>query len=98
MDKQELLNKVAQLERAAEQMDEPDKTFKLDDVSQLKIAIDSMSISDIAQKMQTIELPAIQEMESNIQLATRATTSYAQRVNAFNSAYGVIKGALGLVV
>lgn len=98
MDKQALLNKIAQLEQAAQQMDEPDKTFKLDDISQLKIFIESMSISDITQKMQSIELPKIQEMDSSIQLAIKATATHLQRINAFNKAYGIIKGAINLVL
>ncbi|MBO9492419.1 hypothetical protein J7384_18805 [Endozoicomonas sp. G2_1] len=98
MNKQELLDKISQLEQAAEQLDEPDKTFKLTDASKLKIAIEGMAISDIAQKMQSIELPKIQEMESSIHLATQAINSNAQRVDAFNKAYGIIKGALSLAI
>jgi hypothetical protein len=98
MDKQELLANVAQLQEASEQMDEPEKTFKLTDVSILKISIEGMSISDIAQKMQSIELPKIQEMEESIQLATQAVTSHAARVNAFNKAYGIIKSAIELAI
>ena len=79
-------------------MDEPDKTFKLDDISQIKISIDSMAVSDIAEKMQSIELPSLQEMDSNIDLAIQATSSHEQRVSAFNKAYGIIKGAIGLAL
>lgn len=98
MDKQDLLKKVSMLKQAAEDMDEPDKTFKLDDVSQMKIAIESMSISDIAQKMQQIDTPKIQEIDDSIQLALQATASHSQRVHAFNKAYGVIKGAIKLAI
>ena len=98
MDKQDLLNKISQLEQAADQMDEPDKTFKLTDVSKLKISIEGMAISDIAQKMQSIDLPKIQEMEDSIRLATQAISSNAQRVDAFNKVYGIIKDAIGLVI
>lgn len=98
MDKQELLTNIAQLQEAAEQMDEPEKTFKLTDVSILKISVEGMSISDIAQKMQSIELPKIQEMEEGIQLATQAVISHTARVNAFNKAYGIIKGAIELAI
>lgn len=98
MDKQELLKKISQLKQAAQKMDEPDKTFKLDDISKLKISIDSMAVSDIAQKMQSIELPKIQEMDDSIQLAVQAVSSHSQRVNAFNNAYGIIKSALRLAI
>lgn len=98
MNKQELLDKISQLEQAAKQMNEPDKTFKLTDISTLRIAIEGMAISDIAQKLQSIELPKIQEMEDAIQLATQSTSSHAQRVDAFNKVYGIIKGAIGLAI
>lgn len=98
MNKQELLDKISQLELAANQMNEPDKTFKLTDVSTLKIAVEGMAISDIAQKMGSIELPKLQEMENGIQVATQAISSHAQRVDAFNKVYGIIKGAIGLAL
>lgn len=98
MDKQALLNKISQLEQAAQQMDEPDKTFTLDDISQIKISIASMSISDIAQKMQSLDLHSIQEMDSSIQLAIQATSTHSQRMRAFNNAYGIIKVVIGLVL
>ncbi len=98
MNKQELIGKITQLEQAANQMNEPDKTFKLTDVSTLKIAIEGMTISDVSQKMQNIELPKIQGMEDGIRLATQATSSHTQRVDAFNKVYGIIKGAIGLAI
>lgn len=98
MDKQELLTKITLLQKAAEKMDDPEKSFKLTDVSILKISIEGMSMSDIAQKMQSIELPKIQEMEESIQLATKAVTSHTARVNAFNKAYGIIKGAIVMAI
>ena len=98
MDKQELLNKIELLRQAAEQMDEPNRTFKLDDVSQLKIQLESMAISDIADKIRSIELPTITEMETNIQAANEAISNQSQRVEAFNTAYNIIKGVIGLVV
>lgn len=98
MDKQELLGKISRLEQAANQMNEPERTLKLTDVSMLKIRIEGMDISDIAQKMQDIELPKIQEMEDGIQLATQATSSHAQRVVAFNKVYGIIRGVIGLAI
>lgn len=98
MDKQSLLNKISQLEQAAQQMDEPDKTFKLDDISELKILIYSMAVPDIVDKMQSIDLPSLQEIDSNIQLAIQATRAHEQRVSAFNKAYEIIKGAIGLAL
>lgn len=98
MNKQELLNKVSELTQAAQQFEEPKKTFKLDDVSELKISIESMSVSDIAEKMRSIDLPSMQEMEDSIQKANEATNTHSQRVDAFNKAYSFIKGAIVMVV
>jgi hypothetical protein len=98
MNKQDLLDKISQLEQAANQMNEPDKTFKLTDVSILKIAVEGMAISEIAQKMQSIELHKAQEMEDGIHLATQAISSHSQRVDAFNKVYGIIKGVIGLAI
>jgi hypothetical protein len=98
MDKQALLNKIAQLEQAAGQMSEPQRTFKLDDISQLKITIESMAVEEIAAKMAAIDLPKLQEVDGNIALEVEASGTESQRIKAFNLAYGLIKGALGLVV
>lgn len=98
MDKQTLLHNVLLLRQAAEKIDEPEKTFKLDDVSQLKIAIESMAISDIAQKMQQIDTPGKQVIDDSIQLALQANLSQSQRLDAFNKAYGVIKAVMKLAV
>ena len=98
MGKQELLNKISRLEQAANKMSEPDKTFKLTDVSKLKMSIEGMAISNIAHKMQSIDLPKINEMEDSIRLATQAISSNAQRVDAFNKAYRIIKGIIGLAI
>lgn len=98
MDKQELLGKISHLEQVANKMNEPDKTFKLNEVSKLRIAIDGMAIYEIAQKMQGIELSKIQEMDNAISLATKAISSQSERVNAFNKVYEIIKGVLKLVI
>lgn len=98
MTRQELLSKISELEQAAVKMDEPERTFKLTDVSILKISVEGLSVSDIAGKMQSVSLPEIQEMEESIQLATQAVSSHSTRVKAFNKAYGIIKGVIGLVI
>lgn len=98
MTKQELSDRISELLKAADKLDEPERTFKLVDVSRLKIAIHGMSVSDIAGKMQSISLPEIQELEDSIQLATQAVSSHSARVKAFNKAYGIIKGAIGLAI
>lgn len=98
MTKEEILSKIAELEEAAKSMDEPDKTFKLSDIDQLKIELEGLAISDVAEKMRSISLPEIEQMDSNIAAAKDATAAHSQRVLAFNMAFEFIKGALGIII
>lgn len=98
MTKDEILAKITELKEAAEGLDEPEKTFKLSDIDQLEIEVQGMAISDVADKMRTISLPALQDMDAAIQAARDATAAQAQRLAAFDKAYGFIKGALGILL
>jgi len=98
MNKQELLDKIELLRQAAEGLDEPDKTFKLSDISILIIKLEALAISEITQKMNLISLPEISDMDAEIQAANNAINSHENRVLAFNNAFNFIKGAIGIVV
>lgn len=98
MEKQELLNKVGLLQQAAEGLDEPNKSFKLDDISRLKIQIEGMAISDIAQKMNSISFPDIAEMDANIQASNSVESAQQHKVEAFNSAFNFIKGVISVAL
>jgi len=98
MDENELLSKINELERVAKTLDEPEKTFKLCEISQLRIEAAGMAISDVAAKMKAISLPRIEEMDTQIAAAADATSAHSARVAAFDSAYRILKGFLGLVV
>ncbi|RUO25571.1 hypothetical protein CWE09_02220 [Aliidiomarina minuta] len=96
--KELLMKKTAELEQAAEQMDEPARTFALDDISELKISIKSQSLEDIVQKMQGFQLPEFDEMDKNIELAKQATQDQAKRVDALNKAAGIVKKAVNMAL
>ena len=98
MTKDEILEKIAVLNQAAENLEEPDKTLKLSNLDQLKIELLGMAISEIADKMQSITLSDIEEMEANIKVAKDAAVANSDRVAAFNRAYNFIKGTIGIVL
>jgi len=98
MTRDQLLQSISELEAAANNMDEPDKTFKLSDIDQLKMELDGMALSDINARMAAISLPDINEMNSNIASAKDANNQHTQRVAAFNSAFQFITGVLKFVI
>ncbi len=98
MTKDEILTKINLLRQAAASLEEPEKTFKLSDVDQLEIQVQGMTIDEIAKLVNTIELPDLGAMDAAIQGAKDATAAHSKRVEAFNSAYGIIKGVLGIVL
>ena len=98
MNKQEILDKIEELNQAAEGLEGATRVFKLNDVSQLKITLEGMSIQDVADKMSSISLPDLSEMEEAIQEASDSIKSHDQRVAAFNKAFSFIKTSLSIIV
>lgn len=98
MTKEELLKKIAELESAAQRLDEPDKTFALSDVDQLKIQIEGLALSDLAAKMQAIQLPDLAEIDTQIAAAKKATAAQAAMVEAVSKGCQGIKFAMKLAL
>ncbi len=98
MTKNELIEKINSMKSAAENMDEPEKTFSLNDIRQLEIEVLGMSVSSIAEKMQSVSLPNIYEMHIYIKNANTSTIEHSQRVRYLNSAISLVKEALNIVV
>jgi len=98
MNKQEIVDKIEGLELAAENFEGATRVFKLDDISRLKIKLEGMSISDVADKMSLISLPDVSEMNMAIEDATSSIKSHGQRVDAFNMAFSFIKTSLSIVI
>ena len=98
MNKEELLEKIDNLKQVAETLEGNTRVYKLNDISQLKIEIEGMSIEDIATKMSSISLPDISQMQESIQEASSSITSQDNKISAFNTAYGIIKTALNIII
>ncbi|SMO47245.1 hypothetical protein [Gracilimonas mengyeensis] len=96
MTKQELDEKIEELEQALEGLPPLQKTLNESKIGQLKMQIQGMTLSDIKEKLETISLPEKNDIEANIEAATDATQAQNKRVDAFNKVYGFIKGRLGL--
>lgn len=98
MTRDELNQKIAALENAADTLKEPDRTLTSVEINNLKNEIDGMSLSAIADKMATIETPTVTEMDAKIKAAQDATAAQSMRVDAINSVIGLIKKGIGLVL
>jgi hypothetical protein len=94
----ELRAKISELEQAAQTFDASEKPFRLSDIDQLRIRLDGLAIADVAARMQAISLPDIKRMDTHIAAARDAMAVQALRVSAFNTACGIIKGFLGIMV
>ena len=88
--KEQLLRKVEELENAAKKMREPDKTFKLSEIDNLQIEIESMALSEIVSKLQAVSIPKIEEMDQEIAKANNAMETHQNRVQAFNAGVSLI--------
>lgn len=98
MTRDELNQKIAALESAANTLQEPDRTLKTVEINTLKNQIDGMALSDIADKMATISTPTVAEMDKKIEAAKKATAAQNMRVDAINSVIGLIRKGVGLVL
>ena len=98
MTKEQLQRKIQELTEAASGLTEPDKTFALGEVYQLKIKVEGMALVQLRQKLEQIELPSLQEMNEYIKAANDATKANQRRVDALNSAIGLLKTGLGIVL
>jgi archaellum component FlaC len=98
MNKQELIARLNSLEEAADGLEGAAKTFRRNDIIQLKIKIEGMAIDDIEQKMSQIELPDLDKMDKEIADASDAIKAHNEKVAAFDKAYTFIKTTLGVVI
>ena len=94
MTRDELNAQIIELESAADGLEEPDKTFKLNELSILKIQLEGMALSDITAKLDNIHLPDVKEIEQKIADAKQATADHQTRVDALDSAFEKIKTVL----
>ncbi|MDP7548524.1 MAG: hypothetical protein QGF20_14640 [Alphaproteobacteria bacterium] len=98
MTPEDIKTKITELETAAQGLGEPEKTFKLNDVAQLRIQLEGMALQDLVAKLNQMALPDIEEMDRKIADARKATEDQQFRVDAFNTALGFIKTAVGIIL
>lgn len=57
-----------------------------------------MTLSDLRQKLEQIQLPDLREIDKQIAAANDATTAHQTRVAAFDIAFGILKTTLGVIL
>jgi hypothetical protein len=98
MTRDELTAKIAALKSAAAGLKEPDKTFRLNDIAALEIELEGMALDELVARLNQMTLPDIQDMDRKIAAAQQANKDNQFRVDAFNTAFGILKTALGIVL
>jgi hypothetical protein len=98
MTKEELQDKIQDLIGAASGLAEPDKTFALGEVDRLKIKVEGMALADLRHKLEQIKLPDLQEIDTYITAAKDAASAHQLRVDALNSAIGLLKKGVGMLL
>ena len=98
MTREELQDKIDELEEAAGSLDEPEKTFKLGEIDRLKIKIEGMALEDVLKELEKMELPAHTVIDEQIKKAKDAQEANETRVEAFNIAFSIIKTALKIII
>jgi hypothetical protein len=79
MTQEELKAKIQELKDAAENLDEPDKTFKLIDVRNLDSQLAGMALEELRQKLEQIRLIDLREIDQQI------ATGVGRRMNRCKS-------------
>lgn len=94
----ELKRMIAELKLAAASLAEPERTFKLQEVGRLEMKIESMALDDVAAKMAAISLPDQRQIDEQIAAAKQALKDHASRLAAIDTALGIVKTALGILI
>lgn len=98
MTKEELLAHIEYLKKLATTLDEPDRTLKTVEIRTLENAVDGMSMQDIADKMGSIELPPLEEMDQKIEAARDAAEKEKAKIKTFETIINLVKPVLGLAL
>jgi uncharacterized coiled-coil DUF342 family protein len=98
MTREELDAKIRELTEAANSLDVAERDEQLDEIDMLKIRIAGMALAEITRKLDQIQLPDLQKMDSQIQAAKDATKAYQGRVDAFKIAMNVLKTGIGILI
>jgi hypothetical protein len=98
MNKQEILEKLAELEQALVNFAGMKRINLQNKITMLKIDLKMLNTRQIVAKMNQISLPEIQKLKDSVALAAKANTDHDKRVQYFNTALVVIKKGLSIVI
>ena len=94
MTRKELELNILVLTDLAKTMDEPDRTFKLNEIDTLNIQLQGISLSDLKSKLERVTLVDTQAIDEEITAVERANKTQETVVETFDFGVKLIKTAL----
>ncbi len=94
MTEKELELNILELIELAKSMDEPDRTFKLNEIDALKIQLQGVSLSALKSKLKQVNLVEPQVIDKDITAVERAAKTQKAVVETFDFGVKLIKTAL----
>ena len=98
MTKQELNLKIAYLKALTEHLEEPDKTFKLNEIALISMDIDAMALDELVNKLAQISLTDAETMDEEILAARCAMDNQQKLIKAVDFGIKLIKTALDIIL
>ena len=94
MTEKELELNILALTKLAKTMDEPDRTFKLNEIDALNIQLQGVSLSDLKSKLEQVTLVDNQAIDEEITAVEKANKTQETIVETFDFGVKLIKTAL----
>jgi uncharacterized protein YdgA (DUF945 family) len=98
MTRMELTTRINELTKTANSLDEPDKTFTLNEIDKMAIEIEGMALEELCRRLEQIQLPELREIDEQIAAAEDATKAHQSRVEALNIGIGILRTVIGIMV
>lgn len=98
MTEQELKDKIAELEKSIDNMDGVEKVQAQNKLIDLKAKLTGNALQGILDKLNQAPQADLDALNDDIRDAQDATKTRQQQVDAFNKAYGFLKGILDAVI
>jgi hypothetical protein len=93
---QQLELKILALTQLAKSMDEPDRTFKLNEIDQLTMQLQGLAFSDLNAKLAQVKLTDIQTIDEKITAVQQSASIQKSTVEVFDFSLTLIKTALAI--
>jgi len=94
MTEKELELNILALTELAKTMDEPDRTFKLNEIDALNIQLQGISLSDLKSKLEQVTLIDTQDISKKITAVEKENKTQERIVKTFDFGVKLIKTAL----